>query len=140
MSLIELERKTEVQKQLRTIAKLKKELKNVNSQTQKVGDDNANVTKFLSNTHILLSEADVQEADMKGQIEEIKRANAELRIEELEAQLNNVKAINEAEEYLETLERHYQDLDTKNESQKEQITAINQELTAVFEEIGGLEQ
>ena len=65
-SLFELERKTEVKKQLRTIAKLKKELSKVNSQNQKLTEDNANVSKFLGNTHILLGEADVQEADMKG--------------------------------------------------------------------------
>lgn len=74
-SLVELERSTEMNKQKRTIAKLKKELKNVQSQTKKIEDDSANVSNYLKSTHVLLDEADVQEADMKGQIEEIKQAN-----------------------------------------------------------------
>ena len=70
-----MERKTEIHKQMRTIGKLKKELKNLHSQIKKISDDNSNVSKFLKNTHILLSEADVQDADMKGKIDEIKFEN-----------------------------------------------------------------
>lgn len=140
MSLSELELKNKCQKQLRTIAKLKKELKHVSKETQKITDDNSNVAKFLGNTHILLSEADVQEADMKGQIEEIKRASADIKVEDMKAQITNLKAIDEAEEYLQSLETHYNDLDEKNQSQKDQIATINAELTEVFDQIQSLDE
>ena len=64
-NMVQIEKETEINKQLRTIAKLRKELKNVQNQIKKTTDDNANVSKFLANTRLLLDEADVQEADMK---------------------------------------------------------------------------
>ena len=64
-NMVQIEKETEINKQLRTIAKLRKELKNVQNQIKKTTDDNANVSKFLTNTRLLLDEADVQEADMK---------------------------------------------------------------------------
>ena len=65
LALVGMERKAESKKQSRTIAKMKKELKTVSSTIKQVTSDNTRLTQYLQNTQTLLTEADVQESEMK---------------------------------------------------------------------------
>lgn len=70
----------------------------------------------------------------------MKEENDNLQVEELADKIKNIKAINEAQAYLDNMESQYNELDRKNQSQKEEINRINGELGEVFDNIQNLEE